>query len=93
MARAHLVVRGYVQGVWYRGSMQEEARRRGLAGWVRNRPDRSVEAEAQGPRDQVDALIAWARRGPGGARVDDVAVTWQADEEGDAGDFVIRRSG
>jgi len=93
MARAHLVVRGLVQGVWFRGSMQDEARRQRLAGWVRNRPDRSVEAEVQGPRDAVDALIAWAQRGPSGARVDDVTVTWQADEGGDAGDFVIRRSG
>lgn len=93
MARAHLVVRGLVQGVWYRGSMQEEARRLGLAGWVRNRPDRSVEAEAQGARDALETLVAWARRGPSGARVEDVAVTWRADEEGDAGDFVIRRSG
>jgi acylphosphatase len=93
MARAHLTVRGRVQGVWYRGSMQEEARRRRLTGWVRNRPDGSVEAEAQGPHDEIEALAAWARRGPTGARVDDVAVTWQADEGGDGGDFVIRRSG
>jgi len=93
MARAHLVVRGLVQGVWFRGSMQDEARRRGLAGWVRNRPDRSVEAEVEGRRDDVEALVTWAHRGPGGARVDEVAVTWQADEGGDGGDFVIRRSG
>ena len=57
-----------------------------------NRPDRSVEAMAAGPRTGVEELIAWARRGPAGARVDDVAVTWLADEEDDGGDFVIRRS-
>ena len=76
--RAHLVVRGRVQGVWYRGSMQEEAERAGLAGWVRNRPDGTVEAEVEGERTEVDALIAWARRGPPGARVSDVSVDWVA---------------
>jgi acylphosphatase len=76
--RAHVVVRGRVQGVWYRGSMQEEAERAGLTGWVRNRPDGTVEAEIEGEREDVDALIAWARRGPPGARVSDVSVDWVA---------------
>ena len=59
--RAHLIVRGRVQGVWFRGSMQEEAERLGVAGWVRNRPDGTVEAEIEGERDAVDALVL-ARR-------------------------------
>jgi len=76
-ARVHLVVRGRVQGVFFRGAMQEEAERLGLTGWVRNRPDGTVEAEAEGPRDAVDALVAWAHRGPPAARVEDVTIAWQ----------------
>ena len=87
--RAHLVISGRVQGVWYRGSMQDEADRLGVAGWVRNRPDGTVEAEVEGERAAVDALIAWARRGPRGARVDDVSVEW-TQPRGER-DFVVTR--
>jgi acylphosphatase len=72
--RVSVRVRGRVQGVWYRGSTREEAVRRGVCGWVRNLPDGSVELEAEGPRDAVDALVAWCRRGPPGARVDALEV-------------------
>jgi acylphosphatase len=88
--RARLVVTGRVQGVWYRGSMQEEAGRLAVAGWVRNRPDGAVEAEVEGERDAVEALIAWAREGPPGARVRDVAVTWLP-ARGERGGFAVRR--
>ncbi len=74
--RAHLAIRGRVQGVWYRGAMQEEAERLGVGGWVRNRRDGTVEAELEGEPASVDALIDWARRGPPSARVEDVAVRW-----------------
>jgi acylphosphatase len=72
--RVHLVVRGRVQGVWFRGAMQEEAQRHQLSGWVRNRSDGSVEAEAEGERAAVDALIVWAHEGPPAARVTEVTV-------------------
>ncbi len=87
--RARLVVRGLVQGVWYRGSLQHEARRRGVGGWARNRADGTVEAEVEGERDDVDAVIAWARRGPRGARVEDVSVEW-TQPRGER-DFVVTR--
>ena len=76
-ARVHLVVRGRVQGVFFRGAMRTEAERLGVTGWVRNRPDGTVEAEAEGDRAALDALVAWAHHGPPAARVADVAVEWR----------------
>jgi len=78
VARAHLLVTGRVQGVWFRGATQAEAERLGVHGWVRNRADGSVEAEVEGPREAVDELVAWAQRGPSAARVARVTVQWIA---------------
>ena len=64
MKTQHLLIHGRVQGVWFRESMRSEAERLGVAGWVRNAPDGSVEAVVQGPAEAVDALIEWARNGP-----------------------------
>lgn len=71
--RVRLVVRGRVQGVWYRGSARDEARRRGIVGWARNLADGSVEVVAQGSRESIEVLAAWCHRGPPGARVSSVA--------------------
>jgi acylphosphatase len=76
-ARARVLISGKVQGVFFRASAEEEARSRGLAGWVRNTPDGQVEAVFEGEREAIEAMIAWCHRGPSGARVVDVAVTWE----------------
>jgi len=70
----HLVITGLVQGIGYRYSMAAQARALGVAGWVRNRRDGSVEAMVTGSAEQVAAMIAWSRQGPAGATVDHVAV-------------------
>ena len=78
------VVHGTVQGVFYRESMRREAERLGLAGWVRNRADGTVEAFAEGTAEAVEALFAWAGRGPDEARVTRVDAT-DAEPEGAPG--------
>ncbi len=70
-----MVVHGLVQGVGFRWSMAGEARRAGLAGWVRNRSDGAVEAHLEGDPADVDAVVAWAHEGPRHARVTHVEVS------------------
>jgi acylphosphatase len=77
LARVHVVVWGRVQGVWFRGSTQAQARSRGVRGWVRNRLDGTVEAVLEGEEDAVRAVVEWCRRGPPGARVEEVEVAWE----------------
>jgi acylphosphatase len=87
--RAHLFISGRVQGVSYRASTQEEARKRGVTGWVKNLADGRVEAVLQGPKDKVDDLIEWCRKGPPAAKVEKVEVSWEKPEE-DLKTFEIR---
>ena len=70
--RRRVIVRGRVQGVFFRATCAREARARDLVGWVRNLDDGGVEAVFEGPQDQVLAMIAWCRQGPSGARVDEI---------------------
>jgi len=72
--RVRVIVRGRVQGVAFRACTADAARRAGLAGWVRNRADGSVEAAFQGGPQAVDELLAYVRRGPPAARVTGVEV-------------------
>ncbi|MBX3270862.1 MAG: acylphosphatase [Sandaracinaceae bacterium] len=76
--RIHLVVRGRVQGVYFRASAQREARQLGLTGWVKNRTDGAVELVAEGEEDQVKDLLAWAQSGPATARVDRIETRWRS---------------
>lgn len=69
-----VVITGVVQGVGYRYAMVARARLHGIAGWVRNRRDGSVEAMVAGNADQIEAMLAWCRVGPAGAAVSDVVV-------------------
>lgn len=75
----HLRIEGRVQGVYYRASMVDAARRLGIAGWVCNRADGSVEALVQGAPQAVQALVDWAHRGPERAQVQAVHMTAVAD--------------
>lgn len=68
--RVRVLVSGRVQGVFFRESTRREAEGLGVAGWVRNLPDGRVEALFDGPSDNVEALVAWCRRGPPAAGVD-----------------------
>ena len=67
-----LVIRGHVQGVFFRESMRQEAARLGITGWVRNTRDGTVEAVVQGNAGAVEAITRWAHRGPEDARVQGV---------------------
>ena len=74
-------ISGRVQGVWFRGSTREQALGRGLDGWVCNHRDGSVEAVFEGAAADVEALVAYCRQGPPGARVEAVA-TWDEPPRG-----------
>ena len=66
---------GFVQGVGFRFALVREAESRGVAGWVRNRPDGLVEAVFEGSTEAVDSMVHWCRHGPRGARVERVQVS------------------
>jgi len=78
--RARVVVTGVVQGVFFCGTCRREALNHGLVGWVRNKPDGSVEAVFEGPSAEVDALVRWMRQGPRHARVETAEVTMEEPE-------------
>ena len=71
-ARRRVVVRGNVQGVFFRDSCRQKARSRGVAGWVTNRPDGAVEAVFEGDAGAVQAMVDWCGDGPRGADVESV---------------------
>ncbi len=75
--RAHIIIRGLVQGVWFRASTKEMALQIGVGGWVRNLPDGGVEALFEGEKKKVEEIIGWCHQGPSGARVSKVEIAWE----------------
>ncbi|MEE9510235.1 MAG: acylphosphatase [Candidatus Bathyarchaeia archaeon] len=75
--RAHVLAKGRVQGVFFRVTTREEAKKRSIVGWIRNLSDGSVEAIFEGEKEKVKALIDFCRVGPPRARVITVNVTWE----------------
>lgn len=90
IVRAHLIISGDVQGVFYRDSMRRVAHKYGVVGWVRNLFDGRVEAVLEGERDLVEKVIQWSREGPPAARVQDVTVEWEQ-PRGEFQAFQVRR--
>lgn len=88
MKRAHVIVHGKVQGVWFRAHAKGMADRIGIAGWVRNLPDGSVEAVFEGEDDKVEEMIKWCHTGSPMANVTKVEVEYE--EPRGEKDFIIR---
>ncbi len=84
-----LIVTGRVQGVGFRWATVAEAERLGLSGWVRNLPSGAVEILAEGDKDELHKLGAWARQGPSFASVSGVEEEWP-EYRGEPGGFRIR---
>lgn len=76
MARIHVLISGEVQGVFFRAATRRAAAGIGVTGWVRNLPDGMVEVVAEGRKPQLDRLIDFCRRGPEGAKVDEISIEW-----------------
>jgi acylphosphatase len=83
-----VIVRGRVQGVFFRTEACDRAASLGLGGWVRNNPDGSVEAVFEGERERVESMVDWCRRGPALAQVENVDVAWE-EPQGDSR-FAVR---
>jgi acylphosphatase len=88
MIRRRVVIHGNVQGVFFRDTTRRMAESRGVAGWISNRPDGSVEAVFEGEQDAVESMLGFCREGPRGAEVEDVEVS-EEEPEGSTG-FSIR---
>jgi len=77
MKRAHVLISGRVQGVWFRASTRDKAESLSLSGWVRNIPDGRVEAVFEGDEEDVANMVRWCHAGPPMARVDRVEVEYE----------------
>jgi acylphosphatase len=88
-SRAHVLISGRVQGVFFRAHTRDAARRLGLTGWVRNLPDGRVEALFEGEKEKIDEMITWCHQGSPYSRVDQVEVAWE-DYIGEFSSFSVR---
>ena len=86
--KAHVIISGRVQGVYFRGNTRREAQKQGVNGWVRNLPDGRVEAVFEGEKEKVDKLIEIVKKGPSHAYVTDLKLEW-LDYAGEFTDFQI----
>ena len=86
---AQVVVHGWVQGVYFRAYTRDQAGMLGLAGWVMNRRDGTVEAFFEGEKTMVEQMVAWCRQGPPSAQVDRVEVRY-GDFRGEGEGFEVR---
>lgn len=87
--RAHAIISGKVQGVFFRMETQKTAEKKGVSGWVRNKQDGTVEAVFEGDKNSVDSVIEWCKQGPPGSRVDDINIEWET-YSGEFTDFNVR---
>ena len=78
---AHIIVHGRVQGVWFRAGTKEQADELGLLGWVKNRPDGTVEIHAEGEKAQLEKFITWCRKGTPAADVTSLDIDWGMAQE------------
>jgi acylphosphatase len=88
MVRAHVIIHGMVQGVYFRAHTRDEARAVNVTGWVKNRRDGGVEAVFEGAEEDVKKVIAWCHKGPAWAHVTEVNVDWQ-DYTGEFKNFFV----
>jgi acylphosphatase len=77
ICRAHVLISGRVQGVWFRASTKEKADELKIKGWVKNTPDGKVEAVFEGPKEKVEEIIKWCHHGPVLARVTNIDIKWE----------------
>ena len=87
--RAHVLISGDVQGVFFRANTRNLARSHGLTGWVKNNPDGKVEAVFEGEKEHVDELIEFCSEGPPGAKVESVNAN-MSEYKGEFKEFEIR---
>ncbi len=89
MPTVHLVIKGKVQGVFYRATAKKEADQWGITGWVKNTDEGNVEIIASGSQPHLQQFIEWCRKGPSRAQVSDVVIT--EIEEGKFDEFTVKR--